>query len=67
MSVNTKLDIATNRLSLGYDVPSMVTLLIEWAKVAAEAYEDDPQEWVKALADEINIQVDVALDVTEAE
>ena len=61
---DTKLDIATNRLTLGHDVPSMVTLLIEWAQAAAEAYEGDPQEWIKALADEMNIQVK---DVTEDE
>ncbi len=57
---DTKLDIATNRLTLGHDVPSMVTLLIEWAQAAAD--EGDPQEWVKALADEMNIQVGVTED-----
>ena len=50
--METELELATNRLSLAHDVPSMVQLMIEWAKVAAVESGGDPQEWVKALAQE---------------
>ncbi len=51
--MSPELELATNRLSLAHDVPSMVQLTIEWAKAAAIESGGDPQEWVKALAQEM--------------
>jgi hypothetical protein len=51
------LDLATNRLSLAYDVESLARLAKEWAVAAAEAYEGDPKEWLIALADEMGVAV----------
>ncbi len=57
MSGKDRIDKATNRLTLAYDVQSLARLVTEWTIVMAEESGGDTQEWVKALADEIGVEI----------
>ncbi len=46
-------DVATNRLTLAYDVLSLAQVATEWVVVMAEESGGDTQEWLKAWCDEV--------------